>query len=64
MPVSLNIISVRFLSVPYKLYGSYENLRLKICRDLNLTVCEDEESDKPVDLCSLNTDPSSLFHVY
>ena len=30
MPVSLSILSLRFSLAPYKLYGTYENLKLKM----------------------------------
>ena len=36
MPVSLNILSLRFSEVPYSLCGTYENLRLKLFNETGM----------------------------
>ena len=40
VPVSLNILSLRFSSIPYKLYGTYENLKFKIFSETGTCCCQ------------------------
>ena len=42
VPVSLNILSLRFSKVPYSLYGTFENLKLKMFSETG-TVCMELE---------------------